>query len=238
MSAIREIGPEPKATPKATPRPQIQPSGSETAGSETAGSETVIAAAMARSGFTSFRALAKAAAVSEAQLRQLRRGDVAQLRLAAVQRLASVLALDWRQLIGIDPKAQQSTAQVDQLRAEYGRLEQRMAAESDRVRLEVQRSALVILEPWLKNWPKVVHAVGSSRPELPLAQVLGLLAPIDQLLASWNLERMGTIGESIVFDPRWHIAIEGNPAPGDPVLVRRPGYRQGDVLLARAEVSP
>jgi transcriptional regulator with XRE-family HTH domain len=197
--------------------------------------EALIAAAMARSGFTQFRALAQAAAISDHQLRQIRRGQVAQLRLATIQRVAAVLDLDWRLLA--DPLNSRPTPDNSQLQAEYRRLEQRLAQDSARVQLEVQRSALTLLEPWLKNWPKVVQAIGTSRPDLPLAQVLGLLGPIDRLLESWDLRWIGAIGETIAFDPTAHVAIEGAPSPGDSVVVRRPGYRQGDVLLARAEVA-
>jgi transcriptional regulator with XRE-family HTH domain len=197
--------------------------------------EALIAAAMARSGFTQFRALAQAAAISDHQLRQLRRGQVAPLRLGTIQRVATVLDLDWRLLAA--PLTARPTPDNRQLQAEYRRLEQRLAQNAAQVQLDVQRSALNILEPWLKNWPKVIQAVGTSRPDLPIAQVLGLLGPIDRLLDSWDLAWIGAIGETIAFDPTEHVAIEGSPSPGDSVVVRRPGYRQGDVLLARAEVT-
>ncbi len=199
---------------------------------------------MGRSGFTQFRALAQAAGISDVQLRQLRRGQVAHLRLGTIQRVATVLDLDWRLLAESssqdpDPSThpQNSNSNSSQLEAEYRRLEQRLAQESARVQLETQRSALTLLEPWLKNWPKVLQAIETNRPDLPLAQVLGLLGPIDRLLESWDLRRIGVIGETIAFDPTEQIAIEGSPHIGDLVIVRRPGYRQGDVLLARAEVA-
>jgi hypothetical protein len=136
-----------------------------------------------------------------------------------------------------DPLTARPTPDNSQLQAEYRRLEQRLVQDAARVQLDVQRSALTLLEPWLKTWPKVLQAVGTSRPDLPVAQVLGLLGPIDRLLDSWDLTWIGAIGETIAFDPTEHVAIEGTATLGDPVVVRRPGYRQGDVLLARAEVA-
>jgi transcriptional regulator with XRE-family HTH domain len=225
-----------QSIPKPHPKPALKSS------SEPVENEALIAAAMARSGLKQFRDLAQAAATSEHQLRQLRRGQVAQLRVGTIQRVAAVLDLDWRLLAdplnGQGPTPQAPTIQDSrQLQAEYKQLEQRLAQNSARVQLEVQRSALNILEPWLKNWPKVLQAVGTSRPELPVAQVLGLLSPIDRLLDAWDLAWIGAIGETIAFDPTEHVAIEGTATLGDPVMVRRPGYRQGDVLLARAEVA-
>jgi transcriptional regulator with XRE-family HTH domain len=204
--------------------------------------EESIAAGMVRSGLGSFRELALAAGVSERALRRLRRGELAGLRLEILERVGSVLGLDWRLWLGpiADPMTADPTEllrQIELLRQEYGRLELRLAGEADRVRLEVQRSALTLLEPWLKNWPKVIYAVETSRPELPLAQVLGLLGPIDRLLESWDLIRIGAIGDVIAFDPTKHVAIEGSPNLNDLVIVRRPGYRQGELLLARAEVT-
>jgi transcriptional regulator with XRE-family HTH domain len=211
----------------------------QSAAKPAAKNEALISAAMGRSGFTQFRALAQAAQVSDRQLRQLRRGQIAQLRLGTIQRVATVLGLDWHVLADsesndIEPPMPPTDHQVQQ---EYRRLEQRLAQESARIQLEVQRSALTLLEPWLKNWPKVLQAVETSRPELPLAQVLGLLSPIDRLLESWDLHRIGAIGELIAFDPTLHVPIDGSPTIGDMVLIRRPGYRQGEVLLARAEVA-
>jgi transcriptional regulator with XRE-family HTH domain len=217
--------------------PELNPKPALDSSSGPAGTEALIAAAMARSGFAHFRTLAQAAAISDHQLRQIRRGQVAQLRLATIQRVAAVLDLDWH-LLADPPNSPEPTPPTNsELQSEYRRLEQRSAQDSARVQLEVQRSALTILEPWLKNWPKVIQAVKTSRPELPVAQVLGLLGPIDRLLDSWDLSWIGAIGETIAFDPTEHVAIEGIPNIGDPVMVRRPGYRQGDVLLARAEVA-
>lgn len=213
--------------------------------------EASIAAGMVRLGLGSFRELALAAGVSERALRRLRRGELSGLRLEILERVGSVLGLDWRLWLGpiatpipsepiaIQPADNRTEflAQIEQLRQEYGRLETRLTGDADRVRLEVQRSALTLLEPWLKNWPKVIYAVETSRPELPLAQVLGLLGPIDRLLESWDLIRIGAIGDVIAFDSTKHVAIEGSPNLDDLVIVRRPGYCQGGLLLARAEVA-
>jgi transcriptional regulator with XRE-family HTH domain len=213
--------------------------------------EASIAAGMVRSGLGSFRELALAAGVSERALRRLRRGELAGLRLEILERVGSVLGLDWRLWLGpiatpipsepiaIQPADNRANlrTQMEQLRQEYVRLETRLTGDADRVRLEVQRSALTLLEPWLKNWPKVIYAVETSRPDLPLAQVVGLLGPIDRLLESWDLSRIGAIGDVIAFDPTKHVAIAGSPNLNDLVIVQRPGYRQGNLLLARAEVT-
>ncbi|MGA1601090.1 MAG: nucleotide exchange factor GrpE [Prochlorothrix sp.] len=138
--------------------------------------------------------------------------------------------------------------------AECHRLQAQLDRQAEILTHSLQRQALTQLEPWLKNWPKVVHAATVTKPDLLAAKVLPLLAPLEGLLHSWGVEPIGAIGETLAYDPRHHTCVGPVPAEGDPVTVQRPGYRQwtgkgadfgdaqdtgdrpGEVILHRAEV--
>jgi DNA-binding Xre family transcriptional regulator len=126
---------------------------------------------------------------------------------------------------------------VAALQQEYDRLQQQLAQQRQALLLEFQRTSLYRLEAWMKNWPKVVQVVKTQNPQLPAAKVLALVAPVSQLLASWDVECVGHMGEAIAYDPTYH-SLTGNAQPGDAVEVTQPGYRHGEALLHRAEVKP
>ncbi len=138
------------------------------------------------------------------------------------------------QILSPEPSASPSVAALQQ---EYDRLQQQLAQQRQALLLEFQRTSLYRLETWMKNWPKVVQVVKTQNPQLPAAKVLALVAPVSQLLASWDVECMGEMGEAIAYDPTCH-SLTGNAQPGDAVEVTQPGYRHGDALLHRAEVKP
>ena len=122
-------------------------------------------------------------------------------------------------------------------RAECDRLQQQIDRQSQDLTLELQRQALAQLEPWLKNWPKVVQAATVTKPDLLAVKVLPLLAPLEGVLRGWGVVAIGSIGETLPYDPHCHTCLGPTPAPGDRVTVQRPGYRHGPDLLHRAEVS-
>lgn len=221
-------------------------------------------------GIPSFRAWAERAGVSEWQVRQLRRGKVSQLRLESLQRLALALNLapwdlvqlvegrgdtaaqpsappsaspsDPSELGGAQrPPAQLTQLQLTQLQAECDRLQTQLTQQQAQLFHQFQRDSLYTLEIWLKTWPKVVAAVQGERPDLPAKNILSLLQPLHQLLQTWGVETIGTIGAVLPFDP-WEQELqpapsEGNPQPGDPVTVKLPGYRHQGALLHRAIVT-
>jgi len=198
---------------------------------------------MQAQGLTSFRALALAAGISEGQILQLRRGKASQMRLAALQKLATALALNLTELLDLASIQKQppsperpASASGGELKAEYERLQQQLTEQEAELRQGFQQAALYQLETWMKNWPKVVHAVQTDRPDLAAAKVIPLLKPLEQLLKSWDVETIGCIGKPLPYDPQAHQLGQGQAQPGETVTVTRPGYRQGDRLLHRAEV--
>jgi molecular chaperone GrpE (heat shock protein) len=72
---------------------------------------------------------------------------------------------------------------------------------------------------------------------LPVLKILALLTPLQKLLTAWGVEPIGEIQAHVDYDPQQHKLVQGTAQPGDRVEVVRPGYRQGETLLHRAEVQ-
>lgn len=195
---------------------------------------------MAAAGIPSFRALARAAGVSAWAVQQVRRGQQQSLRVQTAIALAQALQLSLETFLDphSPPTPPPEPRPSDQtLRQEYDRLQSVLEQRETAARQEVVKGAIAQLEPWLLQWPTVVHAV-SQNPDLPAQRILPLVAPVEALLGQWGLELIAPVGAIVAFDPRVHTPLEGNPTPGQPVRIRYGGYRQGDRILYRAKVSP
>ena len=146
------------------------------------------------------------------------------------------------------PEPQTSAAVLKQ---EYHRLQRQLEQQRESEALALQRQALYRLEAWMKNWPRVVHVVATQNPKLPAANVLALVGPVQQLLTDWGVETIGSVGESVPFDPAIHVISssaqpasqssapspqQSQPQPETEVEIYRPGYRHQEALLHRAEV--
>jgi DNA-binding Xre family transcriptional regulator len=196
-------------------------------------------------GIPSFRELAKQAQVSLWQVQQLRQNRVAEMRFGILLSLSQALGLTLNELLSFcenPPLSEmkpglETPSELEILKQEYGHLQTQLQQQRQSLMQEFQRSSLDILEPWLRNWPKVVYTVNHIKTDLLAANILPLLAPLEELLAAWGVEEIGAINDRVPYDPRWHQLVEGHVQPGDLVQVNRSGYRQGEVLLHRAEVK-
>lgn len=206
---------------------------------------------MQQVGFSSFKALAVAAQVSEKQLKLLRSGQVAQLRLETLLKLSRTLRLPLQELllkfgesseeVVFEPPATEtktsSLEELDDLRREYDRLQQKLADQKQENWLEFQQSSLQILESLLLQLPTVAHAA-QQNPQAPAVKLLPLLRPLDRLLQEWGIEQLAPVGAEVPYNPQQHQLMEGTVPVGELVRVRYTGYRQGDRLIYRAKVSP
>jgi DNA-binding Xre family transcriptional regulator len=167
----------------------------------------------------SFRTLGQMAKVTKRSVQRLRDGEADTLRGDMLHRLAQALNLS-----------------VSQLLNDFSTLDgfiEPPSADRRRVQLEVLQQ----IEPWMVQWPTAVYAV-KTNPHIPASRLLPLLRPLEQLLHRWDIEPTAPVGMVVIYDPQEHQLLEGEAEPGDPVLVRYTGYRQGDRLLHRAKVSP
>lgn len=212
-------------------------------------------------GLPSFRALAEAAGVSNWQVRQLRRGNVSVMRLAALQKLSQALNLSLPDFLqqftdelsdpsSVQPSNVSTTSQSnstastaaaepdESLKREYERLQRQLETQKAQLEEAFQRESLQQIESWLTFWPTAVRRVQENPDDIPIDKLLLLLRPIDKLLESWGVSTISEVDAEIPYDPQQHKLMNGTAEPGDIVKVRNVGYRHGDRLLHRANVSP
>jgi molecular chaperone GrpE (heat shock protein) len=119
---------------------------------------------------------------------------------------------------------------------DYQNLLQKYQIQEQELVQQFQLSTLEILESLLLQLPTVTAAVNQN-PELPALTLLPLLKPIQELLETWGIKAIASVGDKIPYNPSEHELMEGTAKPGDLVEVRYLGYCQGDKLLYRAKVS-
>lgn len=195
---------------------------------------------MQQVGIDSFKALAATAGISPKQLMRLRRGEIAQMRLDTILKLAQVLQLPVEVLIANfsigTARSQTDAKTIDTLKQEYQRLQNQLEQQKQTLLQEFQHSSLQVLESCLLQLPTFELKV-KENPDLSATKLLPLMRPLQQLLQQWGVEQVATVGEKIPYNPQLHQLLKGNAQPGDLVIVRYTGYIQGDKLLYRAKVS-
>lgn len=193
----------------------------------------------------SFRQLCRVAGVSDWAVQQLRQGRIDAMRLATLQKLSQALGLSVAALLqnfGIvesEPPSGESdgaATRTQALEQEYQRLQDQMERQKAQLHQQFQQEVLAAIEPWLLQWPTVVHAVDKN-PDLPASRLVPLVQPIQALLEQWNITAIAPVGSEVPYDPQTQQLMAGAASPGDLVRIRYAGFKQGETLLHRAKVS-
>lgn len=192
-------------------------------------------------GISSFKALARAAGVSERQILRLRRGDMQQMRVDTLIKLAGALQMPLADLITSfseikHPASSKADDKIATLQQEYQRLQLQLQQQRQTLLQEFQNSSLQILESWLVQWPTAAFKA-QENPQISATKLLPLMRPLQQLLQQWGIEEVAPVGAKVPYNPQLHQLLAGDAQPGEEVLVRYTGYLQGDRLLYRAKVS-
>ncbi|WP_373530781.1 nucleotide exchange factor GrpE [Nostoc sp.] len=199
-------------------------------------------------GISSFKALSRAAGVSDRQILRLRRSQLEQMRVDVLLKLSLVLQIPLSELIAtfstgelIQEKAtptQELLQEIADLRKEYERSQLQLEQQRDILLQELQQSTLQLLESLLLQWPTAAQKA-QENPQLAAVKIVPLVQkPLEKLLQAWGVEAIAPVGVEIPYDPQLHQLMEGHVQPGETVKVRYTGYLQGDKLLYRAKVSP
>ncbi|WP_413200312.1 nucleotide exchange factor GrpE [Nostoc piscinale] len=199
-------------------------------------------------GITSFKALSKATGVSERQILRLRRGEVEQIRVDVLLKLASVLQVSLNELVTAfsslelnqadQVATQQMLQEIADLKTEYQRSQLQIKQQRELLLQEFQQSSLQLLESLLLQFPAAAQKAREN-PQLEAVKILPLIEnSLKKLLQAWGIEAIAPIGAEIPYDPQKHQLSKGNAQPGELVKVRYSGYLQGDKLLYRVTVSP
>jgi molecular chaperone GrpE (heat shock protein) len=193
---------------------------------------------------TSFKQLSRKADVSQQQVRQLRKGKIAQLRLKTLLKLSQTLQITLSELLTTFSAVQwqqdtplQLQTQLAALQQEYQQLQQQSLQQQQQLQQQFQRDVLQALESWLLYWSAAAKAARND-PQFPAQRLLTLVRPLEQLLQDWGVQTLAEVGTEVAYDPHCHQLIEGMAQPGDRVQIRYSGYYHQDKLLFRAKVSP
>ncbi|MEH2315313.1 MAG: nucleotide exchange factor GrpE [Nostoc sp.] len=202
---------------------------------------------MQQVGISSFKALSRAAGVSERQLLRLRQGKLEQMRVEVLLKLSPVLQMPLSELVTTFSTVellQEKTAptqellqQIADLRTEYDRSQQQIKQQQEILLQELQQSSLQLLESLLLQWPTAAQKA-QENPQLAAVKIVPLVQkPLEKLLQAWGVEAIAPVGAELPYDPQLHQLMEGKAQPGEKVKVRYTGYLQGEKLLYRAKVS-
>ncbi|MEH1787321.1 MAG: nucleotide exchange factor GrpE [Nostoc sp.] len=197
---------------------------------------------------SSFKALSRAADVSERQILRLRQGKLEQMRVDVLLKLSSVLQMSLSELITTFSTVellQEKTAptqellqEITDLRREYDRSQLQLEQQREILLQELQQSSLQLLESLLLQWPTAAQKA-QENPQLAAVKIVPLVQkPLQKLLQAWGVEAIAPVGAELPYDPQLHQLMEGTAQPGETVKVRYTGYLQGQKLLYRAKVSP
>jgi DNA-binding Xre family transcriptional regulator len=221
---------------------------------------------MQQVGIASFKALSRAAGVSERQILRLRQGKLEQMRLDILLKLSQVLQIPLSELVATflvsnseypspipNPQSPVPSPQspipnpqspipnpqeIADLKREYERSQQQLEKQREVLLQEFQQSSLQLLESLLLQWPTAAQKA-QENPELAAVKILPLVQkPLEKLLQAWGVEAIAPVGAELPYNPQLHQLLEGTAQPGEIVKIRYTGYLQGDKLLYRAKVSP
>ena len=203
---------------------------------------------MQQVGISSFKELSRVSGISERQILRLRRGEIEQMRLDVLLKLAAILKMSLGELLDYfsrkEVKKLTSTVDTDlvqqiaNLQTEYQLLQQELNQQQELSQQEFQQSTWQLLESLLVQFPTAAHKAHENN-QLPAIKVIPLVQkPLDKLLQAWGIEAIATVGAEIPYNPQQHQLMDANLKPGELVKVRYTGYRQGEKLIYRAKVSP
>lgn len=198
---------------------------------------------MQRVGISSFKALSRAAGVSDWQVKSLRQGRITEMQVQSLLKLSQALQVSLLDLLAAfsdqvwESSTLSSEQQLADLRQEYDRLQAQLQQQQTDLQQAFQQSSLQVIEPWLIQWSAAAYAA-QQNPQVPAMRLLPLMRSIEQLLQQWQVEATATVGLEIPYDPQFHQLMDGFAEPGDLVRVRYAGYTHAGKLLHRAKVSP
>ncbi|MCZ7542910.1 MAG: hypothetical protein M5R40_04950 [Anaerolineae bacterium] len=122
--------------------------------------------------------------------------------------------------------------------------EQRRAELSEALAREAEQLALFErLSGLLAQLATLERAVAEGGGAVAAGDVLALLSPLRQAMADMGFTAIGEPGAEVAFDPHLHQEAQSDNLArraleaGQPVRVQFVGYRRGDHILRRAEVS-
>ncbi|NKB17056.1 MAG: hypothetical protein HC770_01275 [Pseudanabaena sp. CRU_2_10] len=198
-------------------------------------------------GINSFKDLGDRAQISRRAIDTIRQGCAERIKYQDLYRLSQVLQTDLLGFMQVFSSLEEQTRQtyvsartdtgeIDDMKSEYQRLQQKLDRQKEELRGEFEQEALQKLESMLLQLPTAAYAA-QNNPAMPARNLVPLLRPLDDLLKAWGIERIALVGERVSYDPHWHELMDGEAELGTTAIVRYVGYTKQGRLLYRARVS-
>jgi molecular chaperone GrpE (heat shock protein) len=208
-------------------------------------------------GINSFKSLGDRAQLSRRAIDTIRQGHAESLKYQDLYRLSQILQTNLHGFMQVFSALQaevqagnithhvsnsstdritSETSEIDQIKAEYQRLQQKLDRQRQDLRTEFEQETLQQLESMLLQLPTAAFAA-QNNPAMPARNLVPLLRPLDNLLQAWGIERIAQVGERVSYDPHWHEMMDGKAESGMMAIVRYVGYTKHGKLLYRARVS-
>lgn len=203
-------------------------------------------------GINSFKALGDCAQLSRRAIDTIRQGYAESIKYKDLYRLSQILqtdlhgfmqvfgSLEVEDLAGDISESKNSNdliaSEIDEIRAEYQRLQQKLERQKADSRSEFEQETLQKLESMLLQLPTAAYAA-QNNPTMPARNILPLLRPFDELLKAWGIKPIAQVGEQVSYDPHWHELMDGEADLDAMAIVRYVGYTKQGRLLHRARVS-
>jgi DNA-binding Xre family transcriptional regulator len=193
---------------------------------------------MQKVGINSLRELYRSTGISAHTINKLRSGKIDTLRWESIVKISRTLQISIDEFTSIfgDRDLGSPDRSVEILQQEYQQLQQQFQQQRETLQAEFQFQSLQTLESFLTYFPTAKQAA-IDNPDFPASKIFPIVGSIDRLIQSWGVTVIGTVGETVSYDPRWHQSIEGAANLEELVTVRYLGYRQSDKLIFRAKVS-
>jgi DNA-binding Xre family transcriptional regulator len=193
---------------------------------------------MQQAGINNFKALSRAAGVSEHQILRLRQGKLEQMRVYILIKLSETLRLSLNELIASFspiPTPHEPSLSTPVIPQATPRIQ--LEQEREVLMQDFQQTTLQLLESLLLQFPTAAQKAREN-PQLEAIKIIPLVEkPLDRLLQQWGIKAIAPVGVEIPYDPQLHQLMEGIAQTGEIVRVRYLGYLQGEKLLYRARVS-
>jgi DNA-binding Xre family transcriptional regulator/molecular chaperone GrpE (heat shock protein) len=204
--------------------------------------DTILRERMNQLDIADWEDLAAQAGLTRFGLRLVRRGDVKNLSLEQLRRLATVLNLNFqefdRNFAALPTSTTEATdaTEIAELRQQCLRLREELQQQKTQLTIDFRNATFEQLQTLLTNYPSA-RKMAEAKPDLPAKNLSALFTPLENLLKSWNWEMIGSAWEQVTYNPQLHQPDVEDITEGELVYVRFVGYRDGERILAPAKVS-
>ena len=204
--------------------------------------DTILRERMNQLDILDWQDLGEKAGLSRYAVRLVRQGDVGNLKLDQLRRLATVLNLNFqefdRTLSALPMSATITTnpTEIEELKQQCFRLREELQQQKTQLTADFRRATFEELQTLLTNYP-AARKTAEAKPEMPAKNLSALFTPLENLLSSWSFETIGSAWEQVTYNPQLHQPDVEDITEGELVYIRFVGYREGERILAPAKVS-